>query len=126
LMDKAHTAIILSLRDEVLRQVLKEKTTSGIWLKLEGLYMTKSLVNRLYLKQALYSRCKKVELNIDDEDQALLLLCALPKSFSHFKEALLYGRESLSLVEVQSAFNSKELNERNEQKASVSGEGLIV
>jgi len=45
----------LSLGDKVLRQILKEKTTIGIRPKLEGLYMTKSLVNYLYLKQALYS-----------------------------------------------------------------------
>ena len=95
--------------------------------------MTKSLVNRLYLKQALYSfkmqedrtmesqldvfnklilDLENIDVTIDDEDQALLLLCALPKSFSHFKETLLYGRESLSLVEVQLALNSKELNEK--------------
>ena len=55
LLDKAHSAIILSLGDKVLRQVSKEKTAVGIWSKLEDLYMTKSLVNRLYLKQALYS-----------------------------------------------------------------------
>jgi len=133
LMDKAHSEIILSLGDKVLRQVSKEKTTTGIWSNLEGLYMTKSLVNRLYLKQALYSfkmqedrivesqldvfnklilDLENIDVTIDDEDQALLLLCALPKSLSHFKETLLYGRESLSLVEVQSALNSKELNEK--------------
>ena len=55
LLDKAHSAIILSLGDKVLRQVSKEKTAVGIWSKLEDLYMTKSLVNHLYLKQALYS-----------------------------------------------------------------------
>ena len=63
---------------------------------------------------------------IEDEDQALLLLCDLLKTFAHFKETLLYGRDSLTLVEVQSALNSKELNERNEQRPSVHGEGLIV
>jgi len=55
LLDKAHSAIILSLGDKVLRQVSKERNAAGIWSKLEDLYMTKSLVNRLYLKQALYS-----------------------------------------------------------------------
>ena len=45
---------------------------------------------------------------------------------SHFKETLLYGRESLSLDEVQSALNSRELNERNETKSADQGEGLIV
>jgi len=54
LMDKTHSAIILSLGDKVLRQVSKEKTIAGIWSKLEGLYMIKPLVNRLYLKQVLY------------------------------------------------------------------------
>ena len=100
----------------------------------------KSLVNHLYLKQALYSfkmqedrtmesqldvfnklilDLENIDVTIDDEDQALLLLCALPKSFSHFKETLLCERESLSLVEVQSALNSKVLNERNKQKAHI-------
>nr|KYP54750.1 Retrovirus-related Pol polyprotein from transposon TNT 1-94 [Cajanus cajan] len=55
MLEKAHSAIIMSLGDKVLRQVAKEKTTIGVWSKLEGLYMTKSLVNRLYLKQDLYS-----------------------------------------------------------------------
>src|ERR1051325_3627911 len=55
IIEKAHNAILLSLGDKVLRQVTKETTTVGLWVKLESLYMTKSLVNRLYLKQALYS-----------------------------------------------------------------------
>ena len=49
-LDKAHSAIILNLGDKVLRKVARETTAAGVWLKLEGLYMTKSLVNRLYLK----------------------------------------------------------------------------
>ena len=47
LMEKAHITIILSHGDKVLRKVSKEKIAAGIWSKLEGLYMTKSLVNRL-------------------------------------------------------------------------------
>nr|CAD1818064.1 unnamed protein product [Ananas comosus var. bracteatus] len=52
--DKALTAIQLCLSDEVLREVLDEKTAAGLWLKLESLYMTKSLTNKLYLKQGLF------------------------------------------------------------------------
>ncbi|ESW05984.1 hypothetical protein PHAVU_010G009700 [Phaseolus vulgaris] len=48
LLEKAHSAIVFSLDDKVLRQVSKEKTTAGLWKKLESLYMKKSLVN--YLK----------------------------------------------------------------------------
>lgn len=55
MIEKAHTVIILSLGDKVLRQVSKEKTIAVVWAKLECLYMTKPFVNRLYMKQALYS-----------------------------------------------------------------------
>lgn len=95
---------------------------SGHWEKLKSLYMTKSLVNRLYLKQALYSfkmsedkvlaeqlnmfnklifDLENMDVKIEDEDQTLLLLCALPGTHTHFKEYLLYGRESMTFEEVQ-------------------------
>ena len=58
---KAHSAIQLCLADEVLREVADEDTTAGLWLKLESLYMTKSLTNKLYLKQRLFTlRIKEV------------------------------------------------------------------
>nr|KYP53379.1 Retrovirus-related Pol polyprotein from transposon TNT 1-94 [Cajanus cajan] len=147
MQEKAHSAIILSLGDKVLRQVSKEKTAAGIWSKLESLYMTKSLVNRLYLKQSLYSfnmnenkpvgeqldqfnklilDLENIDVTIDDEDQALLLLCSLPRAYSHFKETMLFGRDSVSIDEVQAAINSKELNERKEKKPTVNGEGLTA
>ena len=62
----------------------------------------------------------------DDEDQALLLLCSLPKSHAHFKETLLYGRESLTFEDAQFALYFKDLNERKEHKPSSVGEGLSV
>ena len=49
-LEQAHSAIQLSLSDEVLREIADETTTSGLWLKLESLYTTKSLTNRIYLK----------------------------------------------------------------------------
>ena len=109
--------------------------------------MTKSLVNHLYLKQALYSfkmsedkvlteqlnmlnelilDMENIEVSIDDKDQALLLLYSLPKTHAHFKETLLYGRESLTYEEVQFSLYSKDLNERNEHKPLSFGEGLFV
>ena len=102
--------------------------------------MAKSLVNCLYLKQALYSfkmqeeksideqldtfnklilDLENIDVSIDDEDQALLLLSSLPKSYTTFKDTILYGKESLTLDEVQANLNSKELNQRSEEKGSV-------
>ena len=55
LMEKAHGAIILSLGDTVLREVAKAKSVAELWLKLESLYMTKSLAIRLHKKIKLYT-----------------------------------------------------------------------
>lgn len=49
MIEKAHNGTVLSLSDKGLRQVLKEKTTAGVWTKFEGMYMTKSLINHFYM-----------------------------------------------------------------------------
>ena len=95
--EKALSAIQLCLTNTVLQEVLMEKTSSALWKRLEILYATKSLANRLVLKQRLFTfrmnECellrdhisqfitllndlKNVEVHIDDEDQAMLLLCS--------------------------------------------------
>ena len=87
--EKAHSIILLSLLDGVLREVASEETTAGLWKKLESLYMKKSLTNRLYLKQQLYTLkmkegmllcdhlddfnriildMKNIDIKVDDED----------------------------------------------------------
>ncbi|GKE39568.1 hypothetical protein Tco_1462973, partial [Tanacetum coccineum] len=50
---KAHSAVILCLGNKVLREVTGETTAARVWSKLETLYMTKSLANKLYLKKKL-------------------------------------------------------------------------
>ncbi|KAL5790410.1 hypothetical protein ACOSQ2_005298 [Xanthoceras sorbifolium] len=97
--EKARSAIQLSLSDEVLHEVISEKTTKALWEKLESLYLKKTLTNKLYKKQCLYSLrisegtslgshidefeslimdLQNLDVKIDYEDQALLLLCSLP------------------------------------------------
>lgn len=44
----------LCLSNEVLRKVIKETTTKGIWEQLKSLYMAKTVINRLLLKSKLY------------------------------------------------------------------------
>ena len=51
LMDKTHSPILLCLGEEVLCEIVEEDTIAKLWLKLESLYMTKSLTNHLYLKK---------------------------------------------------------------------------
>ena len=54
-MDKAHSTIILSLGDGVLREVGDQTTAASLWKKLEDLYTKKSLTKRLSTKKRLYT-----------------------------------------------------------------------
>ncbi|CAJ2631876.1 unnamed protein product [Trifolium pratense] len=116
--DKALSVIILCLADNVLREVAKEKTAAAMWTKLDALYMTKSLAHKQCLKERLFffrmvenkpvveqlSEFNKIiddlaniDVNLEDEDKAFHLLCALPKSLENLKDALLYGKEGGNL-----------------------------
>ena len=53
---------------------------------------------------------ENVDGKMEEENKAITLLNALPKSFEQLKYTMLYGREkTISLVEVQSALKSKDL-----------------
>lgn len=55
IISKAHSVLIFSLGDEVLREVFGESSALAFWEKLESIYMNKALANLLYLKKRLYS-----------------------------------------------------------------------
>jgi hypothetical protein len=52
---RALNIVRLCLADEVLFNIVEEMTTTGLWTKLESLYMTKNLSNIIFLKRQLYS-----------------------------------------------------------------------
>jgi hypothetical protein len=139
LEEKVHNAILLSLSDGVLREVADEEIVAELWKKLESLYMKKSLNNRLYLKQGLYTlkmkECmlccdhlddfnriildlKNIDIKVDDEDQTLILLCSLPDVFDNFINSMLYGRDTISLVDIKSTLNFIKLRTRLNGKDS--------
>ncbi|MFQ6652949.1 hypothetical protein Gotur_024588 [Gossypium turneri] len=51
---------------------------------------------------------KNVEVHIDDEDQTMLLLCSLPRSYKSFRETLVYGRDKLSFEYVKGHLLSRD------------------
>ncbi|KAH9733855.1 hypothetical protein KPL71_017172 [Citrus sinensis] len=145
--NKAHSTIILHLSDEVLREVSKEKTASGLWEKLKELFLKKSLAKRLYMKRKLYTFSMKdgtalkdhvdefnklildlenVNIVLEDEDRALILLSSLPDSYEHFVDTLLYGRQTLTLKDVKNALESKDLKRRIDGKDQNPAESLIA
>ena len=52
--EKVHALILLSLFDKVLYEVSQELTIVGLWLKLEKLFMTKLICNKLLVKRYLF------------------------------------------------------------------------
>ncbi|KAL8528974.1 hypothetical protein ACS0TY_006443 [Phlomoides rotata] len=112
--EKAHSAIILCLGDKPLREVSMEKTVIDVWRKLESLYQTKSVSNKLYVKQKLldfrmsegkdlneqldtFNRyiddLEDLDVKMEDDDKALMLLNVLPKSLDNFKDSVLFSNQ---------------------------------
>ena len=109
-------AIQFYLADKVLDELSTEKITSSLWKRLHNHYLKKSLANQLILKQRLFllrmhdctpikshiawffssiNNLDKIEVKIEDEDQALLLLlCSLLFLYKNFKEAIIYRDKS--------------------------------
>lgn len=110
--------------------------------------MTKSLTNRLYLKQHLYTlmmregmslkthldkfnkiimNLKYIYVKVDDEDQALIMLCSLPSSYEHFITTLLYRKDSISMKDVKASLHSRELRKRvSVEEGDSQVEGLVA
>ena len=148
LQDKIYITLILSLGDRVLREVSKEESAAKVWAKLESIYQTKSLANRLHLKQKLFTfkisesksileqledfgKCiddlEMIEEKIKDEDKALMLLNSLPACFEQFKGAILLGRDSkVTYEEVYSALKLKEIQKSRSKSVDAAAEVLSV
>eukprot|EP00253_Pinus_taeda_P002282 PITA_02282 len=122
--------------------VQQEKTVAGLWSKLEKLYMTKSLTNRILLKRQLYGlRMKEgtsiadhlnvfntllVQLNsldvkFDSEDKAITLLCSLPESWDHFVTSISFSTSDIiEFDDVVGALLAEETRKRSNADTSTS------
>ncbi|KAJ4729013.1 Retrovirus-related Pol polyprotein from transposon TNT 1-94 [Melia azedarach] len=133
LEEKAHSTIMLCLADDIITEVAEEETVQGLWVKLEGLYMTKSLTNKLLLKQRLFSlrmqegmplrdhldqlntillELRNIDVKVEDEDAALILLVSLPLSYENFVQSFIVGKDTVSLEEVRSSLHTRELRHK--------------
>ncbi|KAL5569740.1 hypothetical protein UlMin_026315 [Ulmus minor] len=114
----AYSTIYLHLSDIVLRQV-----TDFFGFKMD---FSKDLDENLdefnKITMALMSNGE----NFTDEHFAVILLNALPDSYSNLKDAMEYGRDTLTSEIVINSLRSKELNLKMKGKASSNGEGLFV
>ncbi|KAK5839321.1 hypothetical protein PVK06_008098 [Gossypium arboreum] len=124
---KALTQLHLYFSNEILQDVMKEKTVAALWKRLEQICMSKTLTSKLHMKQRLYahrleegasvhehlivfkeilSNLEAMEVQYDKEDLGLILLYSLPPSYSTFRDTILYSRESLTVDEVYDSLTS--------------------
>ncbi|KAL0293416.1 UNVERIFIED_CONTAM: Retrovirus-related Pol polyprotein from transposon TNT 1-94 [Sesamum radiatum] len=116
LQQRAAGTIRLCLADEIMYHVMNLKSPGEVWKKLEIQFMSKSITNKLYLKQRLYglkmqegsdlaqhvnvfnqiiTDLARLDVSIEDEDRVMILLCSLPFSYEHLVTTLTYGKETI-------------------------------
>ena len=144
---KALSHIHLHLSNQILQDVLKEKTVHALRLGLEELCMSKSITSNLHLKQQMYSHrmakgtsledhlrnfkeivvdLETLEVKYEEEYLGLMLLCSLPNSFGTFGEMILFSRDILTLNEVYEALFSKEKIKQLIIRLEAHGDSLFV
>eukprot|EP00253_Pinus_taeda_P004912 PITA_04912 len=145
--ERALSVIRLCLADDVLFNIVSEKTTVVLWTKLEKLYMTKSLTNRILLKRQLYSlrmkegtsitdhlnafntllvQLESIEVKFESEDKTITLLCSWPESWDHIVTSIsLSSSETLEFDDVVASLLSEETRIRSNLETSTS-EAMMV
>ena len=135
--EMAYSTILLYVSYNVLRLVDEATTTGELWKKLESLYLTKSLPNKLYLKEKFFGykmdQSKGLEENLkefqkiivdlnnisekmSDENQAVIILNSLPETYREVKATIKYGRDSLTMSVVLDALKTRSLEIKKERK----------
>ncbi|KAG8482465.1 hypothetical protein CXB51_024471 [Gossypium anomalum] len=141
------TQLHLHLSNEILQDVMKEKTAAALWKRLEQICMSKTLTSKLHMKQRLYahrleegasvhkhltvlkeilSNLEAIEVQYDKEDLGLIPLCSLPPSYSTFRDTILYSRESLTVDEVYDSLTSYDKMKHLVVKPDSQGKSLIA
>ncbi|KAL2498694.1 Uncharacterized protein Adt_24244 [Abeliophyllum distichum] len=143
----AYSSIFLHLTDNVLRQVSEQKTAVELWKRLNDLFMIKTLPNKVYLLEKLFSfkmdpskdldvnlddfnklvqNLSNVDKKFDDEDLFVILLNSLPDHFKDVKNVIKYGRDDLSITLIVDALRSRELEFKQDVRSSNKEENLFV
>jgi hypothetical protein len=141
---KAVATIRLCLRDDVMYHVMDEESPVIVCLKLKSQYMSKSLTNKLYLKQRLYGLkmaegsnlsqhinvfnqiipdLKKVDVKFKDEEKVLMLLNSLSTSstYENLVTTMTWGKETLELEDIIGALLAFHQRKKNIDENSPGG-----
>ncbi|KAF8396230.1 hypothetical protein HHK36_017844 [Tetracentron sinense] len=130
---KALSTIRLCLANNILVNVRGEITAAGLWKKLQALYQTKSITNRVFLRRKLFGlrmkegtkvskhlnafnnvicELENVGVKMEEEDKTEILLSSLPKSYDNLVTTLSYAQTKLEMDSVCSALLVNEIREK--------------
>jgi hypothetical protein len=104
---KGLSLIQLHISNDILQECLQEETAAALWLNMESICMSKDLTSKMHMKMKLFTLKMEeggsvlshifvfkeivadlvlMEVEYEDEDLGLLLLCSLPSLFASFHE----------------------------------------
>ncbi|KAL4284674.1 hypothetical protein GQ457_16G014350 [Hibiscus cannabinus] len=105
----------------IVHHVYHLSSPGEIWKKLGNQFMSRTVTTKLYLNQRLYglkmqeghdlaqhvnvfnqiiTDLIQLDVKIEDEDKAMILLCSLPPSYEHMVTTLTYGKETINVEEI--------------------------
>jgi hypothetical protein len=144
---RAASSIRLCLAKNVLANVQGTSMAKELWEKLEEMYQTKGISNRVYLKEQFHtlrmtegatisdhlsvlngivSELETLGVKMDDEDKALRLILSLSSSYEHMKPILIHGKEKILFSEVTSTLLSEERRLSGGQNSTLENLALVV
>ncbi|KAJ1412176.1 gag-polypeptide of LTR copia-type, partial [Sesbania bispinosa] len=109
--------------------------------------MKKSICNKLLLKRRLFGlrmkegtpikdhlnelnlilmELREIDVKMEDEDAAMILLSSLPPSYENFMNSLSVGKDCITLQEVMSSLYSRELRHKATENGDESASRLTL
>nr|TKS05878.1 hypothetical protein D5086_0000128830 [Populus alba] len=113
----------------------EQNSVKELWQALEDKFIKKSIGNCPYLKKRIFHfqhkkgtsmndhlndfnkmivDMKNLDVEINDEDKALLLLNSLPNTYEHLVTTLLYGKEKIKFIDVSNALVNNEYRKKDQ------------
>jgi len=119
-----------------------EETTTNLWNRLENLYITNSLTNKIFLKRQLYSlrmkegtkivdhlnvfntlicQLSSMEVKLEDKDKVVTLLCFFPKSWDNLVTSISFNSTYVLYYDsILGALLAKKMRRKSSQETSTS------
>ena len=141
------SSIRLCLAKNVLANVQGRSTAKELWEKLEEMYQTKGISNRVYLKEQFHtlrmtmgatisghlsvlnrivSKLETLRVKMDDEDKALRLILSFPSSYEHMMPILIHVNDKILFSEVTSKLLTEERRLSGGQNSIPKNLALVV